>query len=855
MGRNYEDEYNQALEPGDLGTSDTTAPAASAPAPAGWKSGYEVLKKQMGALQDQTDIYKRRSPLDASTHIDNIATSLARDYGVNTIGDIGVREVIRPGYASGSDESYTWIPEEKVSEYFNKTTGKIIPGYRFASEGRGDGYSDYNLQPVQQADGSTIVLPIQQYSKSGMGSFVENLGPILPVVNLVAMAAGAPPLWMAAGNVALQYGAGNVDNIGDALKVAAPYLVAAGMQGLDMMGPSTASTTAGRIAESYGGLTGTAADIVGGALTEATGSGLAGGDIGTSALVGGLSPAISAGVKSAFSGIDDALSFNYGIDSNDSDVSLGYDWALDPDINSVNTTAQIAREQGLFPEDLGVDDATRAIEAANADDAAARAIEAANADAANVADIEAARAVEAANADDAAARAIEAANADAANVADIEAANAVPPAKDATKGNKLTPDNYANLITALIVGTITAKTFNEIISGDKPYNPADLATTAAPALTTVAAQGMQALPTSEARYWRQTGATGTGGKGGVRFFDWYDTPENRTMAPSTMEPTNAPALAAPVPEPTPAPAAKQYFNQETNRYYTDPTGTWQPPAGWNEVSKPLSRGGIVDNFDILSGIDLDISDLDLRGVNFNNLDLSDIELSNVNDYLRNLSSDNASYGNYDLTNYSNEGRAYTGGNAIDPAKGSPTNASSRTLSGSAKTVVDKLADLGVKLTENALKSITENPGTWLAALAGAGLGYAGRPKPVAPMGMQAGSLGLTQPQVYNALKGVPVKRAMGGEINGYAKGGGLHYLKSAEDGMADRIAATIDNKQPAKLSGGEFVIPADVVSHLGNGNSEAGAKQLYAMMDRIRHARTGTKKQGKQINPAKFTPK
>jgi hypothetical protein len=73
--------------------------------------------------------------------------------------------------------------------------------------------------------------------------------------------------------------------------------------------------------------------------------------------------------------------------------------------------------------------------------------------------------------------------------------------------------------------------------------------------------------------------------------------------------------------------------------------------------------------------------------------------------------------------------------------------------------------------------------------------------------------------------------------------------------MADKIPATIDNKQPARLSGGEFVIPADVVSHLGNGNSEAGAKQLYGMMDRIRHARTGTEKQGKQINPTKFTPK
>lgn len=80
------------------------------------------------------------------------------------------------------------------------------------------------------------------------------------------------------------------------------------------------------------------------------------------------------------------------------------------------------------------------------------------------------------------------------------------------------------------------------------------------------------------------------------------------------------------------------------------------------------------------------------------------------------------------------------------------------------------------------------------------------------------------------------------------------YLNGSTDGMADKIPATIDNKQPAKLSHGEFVIPADVVGHLGNGNSEAGAQRLYDMMDRIRQARTGTKKQGKQINPNKFMP-
>lgn len=92
--------------------------------------------------------------------------------------------------------------------------------------------------------------------------------------------------------------------------------------------------------------------------------------------------------------------------------------------------------------------------------------------------------------------------------------------------------------------------------------------------------------------------------------------------------------------------------------------------------------------------------------------------------------------------------------------------------------------------------------------------------------------------------------AMGG-LASFAKG---TYLNGSTDGMTDEIPATIDGKQPAKLSHGEFVLPADVVSHLGNGNSEAGAKRLYDMMDRIRKARTGTKQQGKQINPNKFMP-
>jgi hypothetical protein len=72
--------------------------------------------------------------------------------------------------------------------------------------------------------------------------------------------------------------------------------------------------------------------------------------------------------------------------------------------------------------------------------------------------------------------------------------------------------------------------------------------------------------------------------------------------------------------------------------------------------------------------------------------------------------------------------------------------------------------------------------------------------------------------------------------------------------MADKVPANIDGQQEARLSHGEFVIPADVVSHLGNGNSDAGAKTLFAMMDRVRKARTGSKKQGKKINARKMLP-
>jgi hypothetical protein len=79
-------------------------------------------------------------------------------------------------------------------------------------------------------------------------------------------------------------------------------------------------------------------------------------------------------------------------------------------------------------------------------------------------------------------------------------------------------------------------------------------------------------------------------------------------------------------------------------------------------------------------------------------------------------------------------------------------------------------------------------------------------------------------------------------LESLAAGGYLETGGEVGDGMSDEIEATIEGTQKARLSDGEFVIPADIVSHLGNGSSDAGAKRLYEMMDKVRtSARTGNK--------------
>lgn len=174
-----------------------------------------------------------------------------------------------------------------------------------------------------------------------------------------------------------------------------------------------------------------------------------------------------------------------------------------------------------------------------------------------------------------------------------------------------------------------------------------------------------------------------------------------------------------------------------------------------------------------------------------------------------------------------------------------------------------LAKLGSAVDSTLLSKLTDPK--FLASL-GIGLGTAaltGRSnkRKVGPAGFQ----GKIDPNrlKYNretgeyTVKATGEKYAAGGGITGlrrneYKAGG--RYLQGPGDGMSDNIRANIEGRQEARLADGEFVIPADVVSHIGNGSSNAGAKKLHDMMNRIRKARTGNHKQGKQIKPEKYLP-
>jgi hypothetical protein len=144
----------------------------------------------------------------------------------------------------------------------------------------------------------------------------------------------------------------------------------------------------------------------------------------------------------------------------------------------------------------------------------------------------------------------------------------------------------------------------------------------------------------------------------------------------------------------------------------------------------------------------------------------------------------------------------------------------------------------------------------LAAAAGAGGGGDGNT--TAP-GLDASSPANDAPGTTTAKDGGMMGYAMGGglgSLGSYSDGGRL--LRGPGDGVSDSIPATIGRKQqPARLADGEFVIPARIVSELGNGSTDAGAKKLYAMMDRVQRARgktTGKNKVAANSRADKYLP-
>lgn len=135
----------------------------------------------------------------------------------------------------------------------------------------------------------------------------------------------------------------------------------------------------------------------------------------------------------------------------------------------------------------------------------------------------------------------------------------------------------------------------------------------------------------------------------------------------------------------------------------------------------------------------------------------------------------------------------------------------------------------------------------------------------APMTTGMDSTAATAPQFGFGNSDVLYGQAdfgMGGEQNifGFAGGGAIQKAAAGKlvtgdgDGMSDDIRANINGNQEARLADGEFVIPADVVSHIGNGSTDAGADKLYSMMDRIRKARTGRTRQAPEIDAEKYLP-
>lgn len=335
------------------------------------QKNIDTLRAQMGGMQvlglkNNVDIYKNSSPLDANTHITNIATALAKDYGVTDLKDIEAKPGVIPKFATtviqergkapyrvnqydvDSNGVVRWnkyatvsghTPGEVVQanlinyKYYNKNTNQEIPAYKFASSGEGDGYSDYTLQTVKLADGTTAVIPMQEYSKSGFGEVQESLAPVLPIVALALTATGvgaaigtsllgasvsaaaAEAVGAAAISLGSQALAGNINNMSDVLQAVAPAAITFGIseladmanaanlaaqdlayanispENLENIGKVTSSfttnTDAGKLFESITGIGGKVADVAAGSLQGAVSAAVSDQDVTLGAIGGG----------------------------------------------------------------------------------------------------------------------------------------------------------------------------------------------------------------------------------------------------------------------------------------------------------------------------------------------------------------------------------------------------------------------------------------------------------------------------------------------------------------------------------------------------------------------------------------
>jgi len=323
------------------------------------QKNIDALRAQMGAmqsvgLQNNVNIYQNRSPVDADTHINNIATSLARDYGVTDLRDITVVPGITPKFAGQAElkngqlvykegtplgnyygAGTPLIPFHVNNKYFNSKNNKEIPAYKFASTGEGDGYSDYTLQSIKLADGTSIALPMQEYSKSGFGEVQESLAPYLPIVALALAATGvgtaigssilgagasagaATAVGGAALNLGAQALAGNIKNASDVFQAVAPAAVTFGLSEiagvykavdtakqalaydalvsadkLEDLGTVAsgikALTDAGVVVEQLTGISGKVADVLGNAVKGGVSASLSDQDVTTGTVFGAL---------------------------------------------------------------------------------------------------------------------------------------------------------------------------------------------------------------------------------------------------------------------------------------------------------------------------------------------------------------------------------------------------------------------------------------------------------------------------------------------------------------------------------------------------------------------------------------